>query len=78
MKEYEHYIWKNPTGNDLNEWMETSDSFICELDQMGQKYNCDKSNVQYMSKENRNVPSDWPDNFRLKMPGHNYFKIYWE
>lgn len=78
MKEYEHYIWKNPTGNDLNEWMETSDSFICELDQMGQKYNCDKSNVQYMSKENRNVPSDWPDNFRLKMPGHNYFKIYSE
>jgi hypothetical protein len=78
MKEYEHYIWKNPIGNDLNEWEETSDSFICELDHMGQKYNCDKSNVQYMSKENRNVPFDWPDNFRLKIPGHNYFKIYSE
>jgi hypothetical protein len=76
MKEYEHYIWKNPIGNDLKDWEEISDSFICELDQIGQKYNCDKSNVQYMSKENRNVPFDWPDNFRLKLPGHNYFKIY--
>lgn len=78
MAEYEHYIWKNPIGNDLKDWEDTSDSFICELDQMGQKYNCDKSNVQYMSRDNMNVPSDWPDDFKLKLPGHNYFKIYSE
>jgi len=52
MKEYEKYIWKNPIKKDLIEWEESSDSFICELDKIGQKYNCDKSNTQYMSREN--------------------------
>lgn len=76
MEGYDHYIWVNPVGNDLKEWTETSDSFICDLDEIGQKYNCDKSNTQYMSRENKNVPYNWPEGFRLKIPGHNYFEIY--
>ena len=76
MEEYEKYIWKYSIEKDLKEWEESSDSFICELDQIGQKYNCDKSNTQYMSWKNKNVPYDWPGNFELKISGHNYFEIY--
>ena len=39
MEGYEKYVWRNPVGNDLKEWQESSDSPTCDLDRIGQEYN---------------------------------------
>ena len=70
MEGYENYIWRSSDNKDLEEWKKSSNGFTCELDQIGQKYNCDKSSVQYMSAENRNIPYSWPSGLNLKIAGH--------
>jgi hypothetical protein len=76
MEGYENYIWRSSDNKDLEEWKKSSNGFTCELDQIGQKYNCDKSSVQYMSAENRNIPYSWPAGLNLKIAGHNYLQVY--
>jgi hypothetical protein len=76
MEEYKKYIWKDSREDELKEWENSSVSFTCDLDRIGQKYNCDKCNVQYMSIGNKNVPQEWPVDLNLKITGHNYLQVY--
>jgi hypothetical protein len=70
--------WVNKSLDDaeLRDWVKSQDSFTCYLDELAQKYNCDKANSQVVSKLNRNAPSDWPDDKKLKIVGHNYVEVY--
>lgn len=44
----------------------------CELDEIAQKYNCDKANVQQISLQHKNTQVD----VNFKAPGHNYTEVY--
>jgi len=78
MTNFQNLIWNKSKEEELLEWKNTSDSPTCLLDEIGQKYNCDKSNSQIMSTENKNVPGDWNKDLKLKICGHNYLEIYYK
>lgn len=64
--------WPKSTTEDFNEWNNNKDKFSCELDEIAQKFNCDKSNSQLVSKKYNNGQNDED----IKIPGHNYTEIY--
>lgn len=72
MNEFRKKWWPKSTDADFEKWEQTKDKPTCLLDEICQKYNCDKSNSQMVSKQYRNTSED----IEVKIQGHNYTEIY--
>lgn len=64
--------WPQSNQIEFDLWEKNKKNFSCELDEIAQKYNCDKSNSQIVSQRYRN--GDNIDD--IIIPGHNYTEIY--
>jgi hypothetical protein len=70
--EFKNKWWPKAENEDFIGWYNNRDLYTCELDEIFQKYNCDKANSQMVGIEYNN----YQEPGLYKIPGHNYGEIY--
>ena len=70
--DFKNIWWPKSTEDDFNSWTSKKESFTCKLDEIAQKFNCDKANAQLVSRRFNNGQNTED----IKIPGHNYTEIY--